>query len=53
MTNSNKFNSLGDSEKIHEPKDHSNIYVAFAVGAMITICAVIYVGVSVIEAVNY
>lgn len=37
----------------YEPKDRSNLYVGIAVGAMIIICAFIYVGVSYMEAVMY
>jgi hypothetical protein len=36
-----------------EPKDNSNLYVGIAVGVMITLCGMIYVGVSYLEAVMY
>lgn len=36
-----------------EPKDHSNLYVGIAVGVMITLCAIIYVVTSYLEALMY
>lgn len=49
-------NQLIDHEEIHMGQDTNrinNIIVGLAVGIMIAICAVIYVGASYLEAVNY
>jgi hypothetical protein len=38
---------------MNKPKDHSSAIIWFTLGVMVTLCGMIYVGVSYLEAVMY
>jgi hypothetical protein len=48
-----RHTNLINEIEMNKPKDHNNLYVGIAAGVMVTLCGMIYVGVSYLEAVMY